>query len=426
MQGYFLYRRDYINFLKITYKSDSMSKKPYISPSFSYVPLEETLEIIPKKKKLFIGMPKETSFQENRIALTPEAVSVLVNNGHNVIVEHNAGVGSFYFDTDYSEAGAHIVYEREEVFKANTIIKSAPISEEDIPSLQPNQIVISPIHMPLLKAEMLEQLLQKKIIAIAFDSIKDDSGNYPIVRSMSEIAGSTAILNAAKYLSNVHNGKGVLLGGITGIPPAKVLILGAGVVGEFAARTAIGLGAMVKVFDNSIYRLMRLQNNVGQRCYTSVIEPVTLAEALTTTDVAVGALKPVKGITPVVVTEDMVANMKAGSVIVDVSIDRGGCFETSKVTTHEKPTFKKYDVVHYCVPNIASSVSRTASIAISNVLMPILLDSAEAGGVEGIIQAKSGIRNGVYLYKGCVTNAPIARKFDFKYTDLDLLLASQS
>lgn len=426
MGVYFLYREDYINFLKITYQRAEMSKKPYISPSFSYVPLEETLEIIPKKKKLFIGIPKETSFQENRVALTPESVSVIVNNGHKVVVEHNAGAGSFYFDTDYSEAGASIVYTKEDVFKANTIIKSAPISEDDIPLLQPNQIVISPIHMPLLKADMIEQLLKKKIIAIAFDSIKDDSGNYPIVRSMSEIAGSTAILNAAKYLSNVHMGKGILLGGITGIPPAKVLILGAGVVGEFAARTAIGLGAMVKVFDNSIYRLMRLQNNVGQRCYTSVIEPVTLAEALATTDVAVGALKPVKGLTPVVVSEDMVSNMKAGSVIVDVSIDRGGCFETSKVTTHEKPTFKKYDVVHYCVPNIASGVSRTASRAISNVLMPILLDSAEAGGVEGIIQIKSGIRYGVYLYKGCITNAPIAKRFNLKYTDLDLLLASQS
>lgn len=403
-----------------------MSKKPYISPSFSYVPLEETLEILPKKRKLFIGIPKETSFQENRIALTPEAVSVLVNNGHRVIVEHNAGVGSFYFDTDYSEAGAHIAYEREEVFKAYTIIKSAPISDDDIPLMQPNQVVISPIHLPLLKAEMLDQLMKKKIIAIAFDSIKDDSGTYPIVRSMSEIAGSTAILNAAKYLSNVHNGKGILLGGITGIPPAKVLILGAGVVAEYAARTAIGLGALVKVFDNSIYRLMRLQNNVGQRCFTSVIEPITLAEELANADVAVGALKPVNGITPVVVNEDMVANMKAGSVIVDVSIDRGGCFETSKVTSHEKPVYRKHDVVHYCVPNIASGVSRTASGAISNVLMPILLDFADMGGVEGIIQSKSGIRNGVYLYKGCVTNAPIAKRFNFKYTDLDLLLASQS
>ncbi len=403
-----------------------MSKLPYISPSFSYVPLEETLEILPKKQQLFIGIPKETSFQENRVALTPEAVSVLVNNGHDVAVEHNAGEGSFYFDSDYSEAGARIVYDKADVFKAVIIIKSAPIAEDEIPLLQPNQVVISPIHMPVMKTQMLEQLIQKKIIAIAFDSIKDDSGTYPIVRSMSEIAGNSAILTAAKYLNNVHNGKGILLGGISGIPPAKVLILGAGVVGEFAARAALGLGASVKIFDNSIYRLMRLQNNIGRRCFTSVIEPLTLAEELASADVAVGALKPVNGITPVVVNDAMVSNMKAGSVIIDVSIDRGGCFETSKVTTHEYPIFKKYDVIHYCVPNIASGVSRTASRAISNVLMPIVQQSADRGGIEGLIMAKSGIRNGVYLYKGCVTNAPIAKRFNLKYTDLDLLLATQS
>lgn len=403
-----------------------MSKRPYISPSFSYVPLEETLEIQPKKKQLFIGIPKETSFQENRIALTPEAVSVLVNNGHEVAVEHNAGEGSFYFDSDYSEAGARIVYEKAELYKAATIIKSAPIAAEEVALLQPNQVVISPIHMPVLKAEMLEQLIHKKIIAIAFDSIKDDSGTYPIVRSMSEIAGNSAILTAAKYLNNVHNGKGILLGGISGVPPANVLIIGAGVVGEFAARAALGLGASVKIFDNSIYRMMRLQNNISRRCFTSVLEPVTLAEELASADVAVGALKPVNGITPVVVTDAMVSNMKAGSVIIDVSIDRGGCFETSKVTTHEHPIFKKYDVIHYCVPNIASGVSRTASRAISNVLMPIIQQSADMGGIEGLIMAKGGIRNGVYLYKGCITNAPIAKRFNLKYTDLDLLLATQS
>src|SRR5690606_23105403 len=205
-----------------------------------------------------------------------------------------------------------------------------------------------------------------------------------------------------------------------------VLIIGSGIVGEFAARAALGLGASVQVFDNSIYRLMRLQNNIGRRVFTSVIDPVTLAEELCMADVAVGALKPVHGITPMVVTEEMVQNMKAGSVVVDVSIDRGGCFETSRVTTHEKPVYKEYDVIHYCVPNIASGVSRTASRAISNVLMPIMLQCADMGGAEGVIQARSGIRNGVYIYKGCVTNAPIAKRFNFKYTDLDLLLASQS
>ncbi len=403
---------------------EEVSKKMHISPGFAYLPLEEVLQVPQKRKRLFIGIPKETSFQENRIALTPEAVSVLVNNGHEVAVEHAAGEGAFYFDHDYSEAGARIVYEKSEVYKATTIIKSAPISDEEAGLLQPNQVVFSPIHLPMLKASIVEQLIAKKIIAIAFESIRDDVGTLPIVRSMSEIAGSYSILAAARYLANNDNGKGVLLGGISGVPPAKVLILGAGVVGESAARVAFGLGASVKIFDNSIYRLMRLQNNIGRRCFTSVLEPYTLAEELKSADVAVGALKPINGITPMVVTEQMVSHMKAGSVIIDISIDRGGCFETSRVTTHEKPVFKKYDVIHYCVPNIASAVSRTASRAISNVLMPILQQCAELGGVEEIIVEKSGIRRGVYVYKGCVTSAPIAKRFNLKYTDLDLLMAA--
>jgi alanine dehydrogenase len=399
--------------------------KPFVAPSFSYVPLEETLEIIPKKKKLFIGIPKETSFDENRVPLSPEAVAVLSNNGHEIIVESNAGEGAFYFDSDYSEAGARIAYSKSEVYNATTIIKAAPISEEEINLLQANQVVLSPIHIPFLKASMIEQLIKKKIIAIAFESIRDDSGNYPIVRSMSEIAGNSAILTAAQYLSNQHQGKGILLGGISGVPSAKVVIIGAGVVGEFATRAALGLGASVTIFDNSIYRLMRLQNNIGRRCSTSVLDPVTLGEELATADIAVGALKPVHGITPMVVSEAMVGNMKAGSVIIDVSIDRGGCFETSRATTHQKPTFRHQDVIHYCVPNIASGVSRTASRAISNVLMPLINQSSDFGGMEALIEMKSGIRNGVYLYKGCVTKASIAKRFDLKYTDLDLLLATQ-
>lgn len=401
-----------------------MIPKPHITPSFSYIPLEETLEVNLRKKKLFIGIPKETSFQENRVPLTPEAIAILVQNGHDVVIEHNAGEHSFYFDADFSEAGARIVYDKKEVFKAQMIIKSAPISEEEVGLLQAEHVIISPVHLPFLKASIIEALMKKRIIAITFDSIKDDSGIYPIVRSMSEIAGSSAILTAAKYLSNVHNGKGILLGGISGVPPAKVVIIGAGVVGEFAARTALGLGASIKVFDNSVYRLMRLQNNLAQRIYTSIIDPEELKESLRTADVAVGALKPANGITPVVVTEEMVSYMKSGSVIIDVSIDRGGCFETSRATSLEHPIFKKYDVIHYCVPNMASGVSRTASRAISNVLTPIVLNCADNGGVEHLLQMKPGIRNGVYLYKGCVTSAPIAKRFGIKYTNLDLLMAN--
>ncbi|RYD95197.1 MAG: alanine dehydrogenase [Sphingobacteriales bacterium] len=279
-------------------------------------------------------------------------------------------------------------------------------------------------NLPFLKSEMIHKLVKKQIVAIAFDSIKDDNGSYPIVRTMSEIAGSSAIIQAAKYLSNSHNGVGILLGGISGIPPAQVMILGAGVVGESATRTALGLGADVKVFDNSIYRLMRLQNNVGRRLYTSVIDPHELKKSLAKTDVVIGALKPVNGVTPMVVTEEMVALMKAGSVIIDVSIDRGGCIETSRPTTHDSPVFSKFGVIHYCVPNIASGVARTASKAISNVLMPIVMDIAEKGGVDYVLKTKQGIRNGVYLYKGLVTNQHIAKRFDMKYTDLNLIMTN--
>ncbi len=402
-----------------------MVKRPVVTASFAYSTLAETLEVMPRRKEMFVGIPKETAFLENRVPLTPEAVSVLVNNGVEVVIEQGAGDGSFYFDSDYSEAGARIAYDKEDVFKATTIIKSAPICEEELPLLQPSQVIISPIHLPLIKQEMIEEMVRKKIIAIAFEFIKDDAGTYPVVRAMSEIAGSSAILTAAQLLSNgMHQGKGVLLGGITGVPPAEVVIIGAGIVGTYAARTALGLGASVKVFDNSIYRLMRLQNHVGHRLYTSVIEPVTLARELMNANVLIGAMKPQNGITPMVVTEEMVQNMKAGSVIIDVSIDRGGCVETSRMTTHEKPVFRKYDVIHYCVPNIASGVSRTASRAVSNVLMPVLLEFREHGGAENVIFSKAGLRHGVYLYKGSVTSAPISKRFGMKYTDLDLLMAS--
>ena len=322
-------------------------QKPIISTSFSYETLEETLDVKPKGVPLYIGIPKEIAFQENRIALTPDAVGVLVSNGHEVIIEHNAGEASHYRDKDYSEAGARIVYDKAEVFKAPILVKSAPVIEEDLPLLQMNQIVISPIHLSAMKAELLQKMMDKRITGISFENLKDDSGTYPIVRSMSEIAGSAVMLIAGQYLSSANHGKGVLLGGISGIPPTKVIILGAGIVGEFAARAALALGASVKVFDNSVYRLKRLQNNIGQRMWTSVIEPRILAKQLKTCEIAVGALSSQTGRTPVVVSDEMVSNMRPGSVIIDVSIDRGGCFETSEITTHEHPIFMKYGVIHY-------------------------------------------------------------------------------
>ncbi|MDB5195712.1 MAG: alanine dehydrogenase [Flaviaesturariibacter sp.] len=400
-------------------------QKTIVSTSFSYETLEETLDIKPKGAQLHIGIPKEIGFQENRIALTPDAVSLLVSNGHQVTIEHNAGEAAHFADRDYSEAGARIVYEREEVYKAPILVKSAPVCEAELSFLQLNQMIISPIHLSMLKAELLQKMMEKRITAISFENLKDDSGAYPIVRSMSEIAGSAVMLIAAQYLGSANHGKGVLLGGVCGIAPTKVIIIGAGIVGEYAARAAIALGASVKVFDNSVYRLKRLQNNIGHRVWTSVIEPRMLAKQLKTCEVAVGALNSETGRTPVVVTEEMVGNMRPGSVIIDVSIDRGGCFETSEITTHQYPVYTKYGVIHYCVPNIPSGFARTASQAISNVLTPLLLEAGEDGGFERMVWHQVHLRSGIYMFKGALTNFYLSERFNLKYTDLNLLIASQ-
>lgn len=399
--------------------------KPVISTSFSYETLEETLDVKPRGEQLCIGIPKEIAFQENRIALTPEGVRVLVLNGHQVVIEHNAGLGAHYTDKDFSEAGAKIVYDRKEAFMCPILVKSAPIIEEDIPFVQKNQIIISPLHLSVLKPELIKKLMEKRVTAIAFENLKDDSDSLPIVRSMSEIAGSAVMLIAGQYLGSHNNGKGVLLGGISGIPPTKVIILGAGIVGEFAARAALALGASVKVFDNNVYRLKRLQNSIGQRMWTSVIEPGILAKQLKTCEVAVGALSSNNGRTPIVATEEMVSRMRPGSIIIDVSIDKGGCFETSEITSHEKPIFKKYDIIHYCVPNIPSGFARTASQAISNVLMPLLIEAGDNGGFDNLVWHKVHLRSGIYLFKGALTNFHLSQRFDLKYTDLNLLIASQ-
>ena len=399
--------------------------KPFVSPLLTYETLEEKLDIKPKRASLCIGIPREDSFNENRIALTPDAVSVIVANGHEVNVETNAGLGANYTDKDYSEAGAKILFDKKQVFECDMLVKSAPVSEEDCELLKLNQYIISPIHLAVMKRDILAKMMKKKITALSFENLKDDSGHNPIVRSMSEIAGSAVMLIAGQYLSTANNGTGVLVGGISGIPPTKVIILGAGIVGEYAARTALAMGASVKIFDNSIYRLKRLQNNIGMRLWTSVIEPKILSKQLKTCDVAVGAVSSGGGRTPLIVTEQMVSNMRQGSVIVDVSIDHGGCFETSMVTSHKKPTFKKFDIIHYCVPNIPSGFARTASQAISNVLMPLLLETADDGGIDTVIWYKINIRSGIYLFKGSLTNFHLSERFNLKFTDLDLLVTGR-
>jgi alanine dehydrogenase len=387
-------------------------------------PQESMLEVKSKKNQLFIGIPKEISIQENRIPLTPLSVALLVNNGHQVMLESNAGQAANFSDKDYSDQGALIVYDTKSIYQSDIIIKIAPPMLQEIEMMRPGQILISALQMATLKADCLHALMKKNVTALCFEHLLDEGGSLTVVRAMSEIVGATSILIAAEYLSNVFEGKGLMLGGITGVPPTEIVILGAGTVGEYAARTAISLGAEVKVFDSSIYKLRRLQNNIGARVFTSVVQPIVLEKAITTCDVAIGAIRAEDGRSPCIISEATVSRMKRDSVIIDVSIDQGGCFETSEGTNPTHPVFRKYDVIHYCVPNIASRVARTATYALTNIFAPILLDIGDQGGIKNVIWQKTGVRNAVYIYQGHLTNKHIGERFSIPCKDLDLLIVS--
>ena len=347
-------------------------------------PQEETLAIEPRQSRLAIGIPKETYFQERRVALVPESVALLVNNGHEVVIETDAGKASNFQDHDYSEAGAKIVYSAEDVFKCDTILKVAPPSLKEIEMMPGKQTLISAVHLPVQKVENFNALATKKMTAIAWDFIRDETNIYPVVRAMGEIAGNTAVLIAAEYLSHASDGQGLMFGGISGVKPTEVIILGAGTVAESAARAALGLGASVKIFDNNTYRLRRIQNDIGIRLWTSAIQPSELRNAIDTADVVIGAIHSRGGRTPVVVTEEMISNMKYGSVIVDVSIDQGGCFEDSRPTTHAEPTFKVHGSIFYCVANMPGAVPFTSTYALSNATLKYALALAYLGWKEAL------------------------------------------
>jgi len=387
-------------------------------------PKETMSETNQKNNSLYIGIPKEISFQENRIALTPLSVALLVNNGHKVVIESGAGVGANFSDNDYSEQGAIISFHKKDIFDADVLVKIAPPTFDEIAMMHKGQTLISALQMGSLKEDYLKALLHKKINALCFENLRDEGGILSVVRAMSEIVGATSIFIAAEYLSNATGGKGLMLGGFTGVPPTEIVILGAGTVGEYAARTALSLGAEVKVFDSSIYRLRRLQNNLGSRVFTSVMQPIVLAKAITTCDVVIGAIRATHGRSPCVVMEETVSRMKPHSVLIDVSIDQGGCFETSEVTNHTNPVFRKYDVIHYCVPNIASRVPRTASYALTNIFAPILLDIGEMGGLMNMVWNKPGIREALYIYQGHLTNKDIAAMYNLPHKDIELLMVS--
>ena len=385
------------------------------------IPQEETLEVGRHRSELFIGVPKENSAQERRICLTPDAVNSLTSHGHRVMIEAGAGLSAAYCDKEYSDAGAEITADTAKVLSCPILLKVEPLTLAEIKLVNERAIVISAIQIKTREKSYFEALTKKKITALAFEYIKDEDGTYPAVKSLSEIAGTASVLIAAELMVNAHHGKGLLFGNITGVPPTEVVIIGAGTVGEFAARTALGLGASVKVFDNSITKLRRLQNNLKQCIFTSTIQPKTLLKALRRCDVAIGDMRG-KERCPVIVTETMVEHMKRGAVVVDVSIDTGGCFETSEVTTHEKPIFVKHNVIHYCVPNIPSRYCKTASLSLSNIITPNLLQIADDGGIESAIRMNKGLRNGVYMYHGILTNKAIGEWFGLNDSDINLIV----
>ncbi|MDP2069877.1 MAG: alanine dehydrogenase [Lutibacter sp.] len=398
-----------------------MGKK--ISSPFStaeLIPQAETLEITKRKSELVIGIPKETHFHEKRVCLTPDAVAALTAQGHKFVIETGAGEGSNFSDKEYSEAGAKIAYDVKEAFGCHMILKVEPASLDEIKLINPQSILFSALQLKTQTKKYFEALASKRITAIAFDFIRDDQGIFSIVKSLSEIAGTASILIAGEIMSNNNEGHGLLLGNIGGVPPTEVVILGAGTVSEFAARSAMGLGASVKVFDNSITKLRSLQHRLGHPIYTSTIQPKTLQKALMRCDVAIGAVRG-KSRSPVLVTEEMVMRMKNGAVIIDVSIDCGGNFETSELTTHKKPTFQKHGVIHYCVPNIPSRYSRTASVSISNNFTPYLMNIAEDGGFENAVRFDKSLQKGMYFYHGILTNKTVADWFNLPFRDINLL-----
>lgn len=398
-----------------------MSKKA-TSPfqKHELIPQEETLEIIKQKGELLIGIPKETHYQEKRVCLTPDAISALTAHGHKFVIETGAGNGANFSDKAYAEAGAKISYDVKEAFGCNIVLKVEPPSIEELKMMHPQSILFSALQLKTQTKNYFETLASKRITAVAFDYIKDEYGVYSIVKSLSEIAGTASILIAAEIMNKENDGNGLLLGNISGVPPTEVVILGAGTVGEFAARSALGLGANVKIFDDSLVKLRNIQRCLGRPIYTSTVQPKTLQKALMRCDVAIGAMRG-KLRAPILVTEEMVQRMKQGSVIVDVSIDRGGCFETSEVTTHKKPVFQKYNVHHYCVPNIPSRYSRTASVSISNIFTPYLLNMADEGGFENAVRFNKSLQNGMYFYHGILTNKTVADWFNLPFRDINLL-----
>ncbi|MDD4191688.1 MAG: alanine dehydrogenase [Mangrovibacterium sp.] len=400
-----------------------MTEKEHIpEPSNFFMPREEMLEILKKGKKLTIGIPSDFSRAEYRIPLTPEAVELLISYGHEVYMETNAGKAASYSDDQYRNVGAVVIDSKEEIFQCDLVLRISPFDHDEIEMLRGNQAIFSYMQMNVHCSESIRKLMNKRVTTVAYEYMENENNSLPVVRLMSQISGVTAVTIASEYLSNSRGGKGVLLGGVTGISPTELVILGATTAAEFAARAALGLGAMVKVFDDDVFRLRSLEEKLGQHIFTSVLYPNVLRKALKSADVVLGAFST-NSILRFRVSEEMVRKLKKGSVIIDLNVSQGGCFETSRCTDLNNPTYVEHGVIHYCVPNMPSLVARTASIALSNILTPIIISIGETGGVQNYIKTSKGFRKGIYIYNGILTNHDLGAKLNIPSKDIDLLLA---
>ena len=402
-----------------------MGASDYGLGKINLLPCEETLEVSRKRKKMRIAVAKESAQNENRVAMAPHAVGFLVGLGHEVYVETGAGEKAHFADQKYSEQGAIIEPCKSNIYACDVIVKVLPPNEEELGLMKGRQVLFSSYDIYTQSKQYIEKLQELKITAIGFEFFKDANCEaFPIVQSFSEISGTTSILIAAEYLSDAHNGKGEMLGGISGISPTDVVVLGAGTAAECAARTALGLGASVKIFDRSINRLRDLQQRLGTRVFTSVLQPLVLLKAMHSADVVIGALYENNCVRDFIVSEDAVSQMKNHSVIVDLCMTQGGCFETSELTSFASPVYEKHGVVHYCVPNIPSRVSRTATYVLSNIIGQVLIELGEAGGINQLIKDNAGVRAGAYVYNGILTNDVIGNRLGLSSQDINLLLAA--
>ncbi len=387
--------------------------------------MEKPSKLGERHRSMKIGVPREVSNEERRVALAPSGVGVLVANGHEVFVETQAGEQAHFSDDEYAEAGAEIVPSPEALYGGSEmIVKVGPPLGDEVKLLKEKQILISALHLGHTTPDFLQHLMDRRITGIGFEFIRDPDGSFPIVRMMHEIMGSMAVQIAARYLESTAGGKGVMLGGISGVPPSTVVILGAGVVGEWAARTALGYGAHVIVLDTDLSQLRSLEHYLDRRITTAMATTQYTRQAVLSADVLIGALMADGQRSPVLVTEDMVSAMRPDAVIVDAVIDQGGCIETSRPTTHSEPIFRKHGVIHYCVPNMPSNAARTATYALTNVLVPYLIQIGDVGSINEALWRNVGLRNGTYVYRRHITKKSLSTMFGMPHRDIELLIAS--